>query len=235
MRVAICDDEVVLRLRLRKAIDKNDTLPRDAEIAEFADGASLICSHSQNPFDIIFLDIQMNGISGIEAGMKIRSFDSAVIIIFVTSFQQYVFRSLSVEIFDYIVKPIDDEAINTVLNRALEKYRAQHHKIHFKWQDASYALDVSSIVYLEAYCRLVMFITKDDEYECIGKLDEYECRLSPYGFLRCHRNALVNMKYIKSIESSRITTIYGHNVAMSVRKKQGCLRAFNTFFAKYRV
>ena len=235
LRIAICDDDDILRLQLRKLINGSDILPPDAEISEFSGGTDLIKSQTERPFDVIFLDIEMGDISGIETGQGIRSADRSVIIIFLTSHEQYVFQSFKIEAFDYILKPADNEKVTNVLSRALQKYKEQHHIINCKWQDACHALEVNEIVYVEGYRRHVVFVTKDNRYECVGKLNDYEKQMAPYGFLKCHQGFLINMNHIKRIESTCITTVCGKTVDMSVRKKQDCLKAFNTFLTKYRV
>jgi len=233
VRIAICDDEEHIRKSLRDVINNYNSLPHDTQIKEFSDGEALIIGHKEYPFDIIFLDIQMEGMSGIYTGHEIRSIDKSVIIIFLTSHQQYVYQSFIIEPFDYIVKPVDDDTINNVLSRALKKYNDQHYIVKVKWKDTTHAIDVSKIVYLEGRRRHVVFVTKDSTHECVGKLDEYERQLAPYGFLRCHIGFLVNMNYIKSIGNNSISTIYNHELLMSARKRQDCLKAFNLFLTKY--
>jgi DNA-binding LytR/AlgR family response regulator len=89
---------------------------------------------------------------------------------------------------------------------------------------------------MEGYQRHVLFDTKDsNKYQCVGKLDDYEDTLTPYGFIRCHKGYLVNLNYVKAIENTKVVTIYNHMLDMSTRKKQACLRAFNKFIAKYRM
>ena len=235
LRLAICDDEVAFREQLREAMDSCAFIPRDALIKEFSDGNSLIGNHFECPFDIIFLDIEMDGKSGLETGQEIRKNDSDVIIIFITSHKQYVFQSFKIEAFDFIVKPVSAESVNDVLSRALTKYREKHHIIYITWQGNFCSLDVSDIISIEGYRRRVIFREKDNVSECNGKLSDFEHRLAPYGFIRCHRDIIVNMNYIRSIENSHITTVFGDTVMMSTRKKQYCLRAYSTFITKYRV
>jgi len=210
-------------------------LPKRTEINEFADGETLVDSHTKNPFDIIFLDIQMSGITGIEAGQRIRNIDRCVIIIYLTSYKQHVFNALKMEIFDYIIKPVSVEKINDVLNRAIAKHMEQHYIININWRDTILALDVCNVVFLEVSGRFIKFTTLDNHYYHAGKLEDYEKSLAPYGFIRCHQRCLVNMKYINSIESSIIITKLGHNVPMSVRKKKDCLSSFIAFSTKYMV
>jgi len=235
VRIAICDDEKIIREELKSVLTSIDVFPIEAMVIDCPSGATLIANHVEHPFDIIFLDIEMKGVSGLEAGHMIRNTDRNVIIIFLTSHQQYVFQSFRTEAFDFILKPITKEKISDVFSRALQKYKEQHHIVHIKWMDSTWVIDVSSIVYLESNRRQITFVTKDERYACIGRLSDYESRLVPYGFLRCHQSFLINMNYIKSIENTAITTTYNQDVHMSVRKKQYCLKAFSNFLVKYRV
>jgi len=235
MRIAICDDETVCRNELIETINASDVLQENVNLIECINGAELLENHKKEPFDIVFLDIEMDGMSGLEAGQRLRSVDRNVIIIFLTNHQQYVFKSFRIEPFDYIVKPARNGKLLKVLNRAIKKYKEQHYIIDFKWQENSYALRTCDVVYLESDLRHVTFVTGDNRYKCVGKLDEYEKRLTPYGFLRCHKSFLVNMSYIKSIEKNEIITALGYNIDMSARRKQDCLNTFNEYILKYKV
>jgi len=235
LRIAICDDESTHRDTLMAAISYSDELPENAVIMEYSTGNKLLHNHTKCPFDIIFLDIEMDGMTGLEAGQEIRNNDRNVIIIYLTSFKDYVFESLKMEPFDYILKPVDNKKINEVLGRALKKYREQHYIVSFKWQEMTYALRVCDIVYLASNLRHIEFITVDNRYKCIGKLNDYMHRLAPYGFLRCHQSYLINMSFIKSIEKREIFTTLGNSINMSANKKQRCLDIFNEYLTKYRV
>ena len=235
MRIAICDDIIEHRKSLYDAIEKCITLSEEASISEFSSGISLIDSHVKQPYDIIFLDIEMDGMSGLEAGQEIRGKDKDVIIIYVTSYEQYVFKSFRIEPFEYIIKPFDNEQICEVLCRAIKKHTEQFYIIDFTWQGKSYALKVRDIVYIESNLRHVIFFTTDNEYKSVGKLADYEQRLLPYGFLRCHQSFLINMNYIRSIESKSIKTTLGIEIDMSTRKKRYCLNTFNDYITKFKV
>ena len=235
MRIAICDDESTHRTSLMDALLSSETMPKDATISEYPGGTELMDAHMRCPHDVIFLDIEMEGISGLEAGQQIRNTDRNAIIIFLTSFDKYVFKSFRVEPFEYIIKPVDNWRISEVLGRAVRKHREQYFIVDFKWKDKPYALRVCDIVFLESDMRHVIFVTNDNRYKCVGRLDEYERRLSPYGFLRCHQSYLINMSYIKSIEKKSIVTSLGYEIAMSIRRKQYCLGIFHEFITKYRV
>jgi len=235
MRIAICDDEHLARENIKDILGASEELPADTIIQEATNGGELYKKHKDNPFDIIFLDIEMGAVSGVETAQFIRSIDKDAIIIFITSHRQFVFESFTVEAFDYIVKPISVEKIKEVLGRALRKHRDLHHIIKISWEGTTYALDTNEIVLIEAYFGRIIFRTKDEVHECNGRLDKYQSDLLHYGFLRCHRNTLINMRYIRSIEERTIITSYGETVEISTRKKQSCLRAYNSYLTKYRV
>ena len=235
VRIAICDDEPVLRAQLLKLLSANVDLPENTCIEEFPSGETLFDRYADQQFDIIFLDIQMDGKSGLEVGWEIRMLDKDAIIIFLTSYDQYVFQSLRIGVFDYIVKPVDQSKIDDVLSRALARYREQHYIVSVANRGSTLALNASEIVYIESYRGDLKFATRTGGHYFDGKLSDYAAMLSPHGFLRCHHEVLVNMSYILSIDSASIKTTTGEEIRMSVRKKQECLRAFNRFITRYLV
>jgi len=235
VRIAICDDEQFFRVQLKKAMDASGVLPHDAIVEECPDGAVLVENHILNPYNIVFLDIEMEGMSGLEAGQKIRSVDNKVTIILVTSHEQYALKSFKVGPFDYVVKPVNAQVIGDVLSRALKKYEDHNYKVIFKWREGTHAIDVGDIVYIDAYGGLLQIYTEKEVFECIGSLRDHEQRLSSFGYFRCHHNYMINMHYIRSIEKACIVTTNGFEVSLSGRKRQDCLKSFNLYQAKYRV
>jgi DNA-binding LytR/AlgR family response regulator len=115
------------------------------------------------------------------------------------------------------------------------KLKEQHHVVQIEWKGRLDTLKVCDIVYLSSELRYVRVHTTNNEFTCIGKLDDYENRLANYGFLRCHQSYLINMKFIESIKNKVITTTVGKEIDISARKKQDFLDAYNDYIAKYRV
>jgi len=235
MRIAICADEHVLVGNLRQALDISGVLPEDTEISEHDDGISLLSEHKKYPYDIVLLDIEMSGMIGLKTGHELRSMDKNVIILCVTSIESYAYESSRVEPFYYLMKPIDYSKVSEVLGKAIRKLKERNYVVDFSWKGKHYELKLSNIIYLENDWGNVKFITIDSRYMSADKLDEYDRILSPYGFLRCHRNYLINMSYIKSINTEEINTTFGHTVYMKKKKKQECLNAFNNYITKYKV
>ncbi|MCL2717909.1 MAG: LytTR family transcriptional regulator [Lachnospiraceae bacterium] len=95
------------------------------------------------------------------------------------------------------------------------------------------ALEVNEIIYIESDRRYLKFHIQNEECKCIGKLKDYEDKLIPYGFLKCHRSILINMQFIRSIESNIIVTKTGNEIHMSSRRKADCLEKFNEYLQSY--
>lgn len=235
MRIAICDDVQPHREALKAAIAASN-LVNNCIVAEFSNGADLLNAHIENPFSFIFLDIEMNGMDGFEVGHAIRKTNKEVLIIFVTNHNELAIDSFKVEAFDYIVKPVTRDNIQAVLRRALQKYTDIHQMIVCKQNNSMQTLCVKDVYYIEGYRRRIIFRTETKIiHECNGNLDVFEEQLSIYGFLRCHRNVIVNMQHIKSINATDIDLTNNTSVEMSERKKSACLKAFGSYLAEYRV
>jgi len=238
VRIAVCDDEKAARLCMRKALGASEALPSKATVAEFSDGKSLIESHKENPYNVIFLDIEMPGYSGLDTGREIRSIDKDAIIIFVTNHEQYASQSIEKIVpFDFIKKPFGEKKISDALNSAMAQYTEQRYLVGIRGSDSAKSIVISKIVFLEAHGGSLHFVAVDkkDSCYCQGTLNEYESRLSEHGFLRCHHKNMVNMRYIDRIEKSSIVTTFGQKLDMSVRKKKDCLRIYSIFRTRHMV
>ncbi len=171
----------------------------------------------------------MNRLNGIEAAEKIRIIDSRVIIIFISSYPNYVFDVFKVEALHFIVKPINTDEFNSVFERALHKYNTLNSSITLKWQGERFIINIDSIKYIEGYRRHITVYTADSEYESLGKIPEMLSRLSSYGFIQTHQGFLVNMNYIKSFEKSDIVLTDNTRIMLSVRKRANALQAFDRY------
>ena len=207
MRIAICDDEKNIRELIANKVAKQYP---DAEIILFQSGEELLLSDES--IDILFLDIQMSGIDGMETARELRKKDKSVILVFVTAVEEYVFQAFDVGAFNYIVKPIDDGKFSDVLHRAVDEWSSQN--INEKEPEERYVLINNSgvhtkvildeIVYAEVFNRKVVIHKLDGEIEYYGKMSDLES-LAGDSFFRPHRAYLINFKYVEKYDA---TTIY---------------------------
>ena len=237
MKIAICDDEKFFRDQLYRNIISFKDLPTDTSIDMFSNGNELIEYYDANyhEFDIVFLDMEMPRLSGLETGQKIRERDKDVFIIYVTIHEQYAIPAMKITVFDYILKPVTNSKTNSVLTRVINKYQEQRNLITLEYPAGTHILYVKDVIYVEVHKRRLTFYTENKEYECYGRLNEYETKLAPYGFLKCHKNLLINMKYIKSIEAMHIITTTGVELDISVRRRKELIKAFNLYVKRSRL
>ena len=211
-RIAICDDDSGLRRFLRQTIEE-ERLP--CVVDEFSDGVNLLKSYNQwaasdvcvgaseeRGFDILFLDIDMPRMNGIDTAKKIRTTDRRVKIIYVTGYQDYMGKAFEVHPFSFLVKPVKKKEIPLRLQttEGVEEFRA------------------SDIYYLEYVSRKLRFVTKKGESMVRGKISEYLERLEAYGFASPHKSFAVNLYHVKAIRGYDIIMMNGERIPLSQKR-----------------
>lgn len=207
MRIAICDDEKNIRELIKGKIANQYP---NANIIFYNSGEELLLS--DNPIDILFLDIQMQGKNGMETARELRKKDKKIIIIFVTAVEEYVFQAFDVGAFNYIVKPIEETKFTEVLHRAIEEWNAK--KLTNQEPEEKYLMinnggvhikvTIDDIVYAEVFNRKVVIHKLNETIEYYGKMSDLEA-LAGDSFFRPHRAYLINFKYVEKYDA---TTIY---------------------------
>lgn len=224
LNIAICDDEKAIREQINELIEKEkpDVCPEYYET-----GDSLLAARKQ--FDIVFLDIQMEGTDGIETARKLRERDEDTILIFITAIREYVFKAFDVAAFHYLLKPIEEDKFHEVFQRAkreLEKRKKQRRETVFiKTRNRSFTLEKDSILYIESRAKKVEIHTAGEIIEAYSSTNEMESQLGD-GFYRCHRGYLVNMAYVAEYDSESVTLNNGEYVYLAKEKYGEFVKAY---------
>ena len=231
MRIAICDDEKNIRELIGKNVVKQY---REAELFFFSSGEELLSSDMH--MDILFLDIQMSGIDGMETAKALRKRDKNVILIFVTAWEEYVFQAFDVGAFHYIVKPIDDTKFAEVFHRAVDelsderssRYRgeqeAEEKYVIINNRGVHTKVILDEVIYAEVFNRKVVLHKMNETIEYYGKMADLEA-LAGDNFFRPHRAYLINFKYVEKYDA---TTIYLEKGSVLMAKQK-----FSEFVKKY--
>lgn len=224
MDIAVVDDEKIIRGHIREMIE--DQKP-DCNVACFASGEEILAA--AKPFDIIFLDIQMDGMNGIKAAKEIRKKNADTVLIFITGMKEYVFEALDIYAFHYLLKPVTEEKFTEVFEQAfreagLRKMRRKK-QLFIHTRNKGITIDADNILYIESASRKVEIHTAQEVIVAYGALGELETQLGET-FYRCHRGYLVNMAHIKEYKSDCITLTGGNTVYLSKKKYGEFVKAY---------
>ncbi len=233
MKICICDDDSFFIREIRNRLLPFSTAEDGFHVSDFSSAQALIEYYRNGGhFDILFIDIEMKGINGIEAAEIIRALSPRTIIIFVSSLTDYIFDAFRLEALYFLVKPVKDREFNEVFYRALSKYRTVNAGIVLKWESTRNKIQIDKISFVEGYRRHLTVHTADGVYEAVGKISEMQEILSPHGFVRVHQGFIVNMNYIKSFKTDEVELTDGTKVPVSVRKRQDALKIYDNFIEK---
>lgn len=217
MRIAICDDETGGRERIRTLLDSEFS---GAQTSEFDSGTKLIeaVKGGYQP-DIVLLDIAMEGMNGMETAKRLRSL-SDVILIFVTGIKEQVFQAFDVGAFHYLMKPVDQEKLKSVLDRAakeVEKRAGGPKFLLVKTAGKHRRVPVEDILYAENSGRKIILHTRKEKIEYYERMNHLEEVLGEK-FYRCHRGYLVALQAVIGYDNTSITLDSGEKIYLSKQK-----------------
>ena len=202
LSICLCDDDTnILNYytnRISELLEKNHYAFR---IETFKSGESLVFELEDNPnrFNIIVIDIIMKNINGIETAKILRKYGYNGVIIFLTSSKDFALDSFSVEPLNYILKGESGERFSKIfLKAANEVYRISNKRIIISCKPQNKIINLDTITYMESLNKKVVLHKISGELEevsCIFK-DIYE-KIKEYGFIRCHKSYIVNIKYVQ--------------------------------------
>lgn len=199
MKIAICDDQEILRNQLIQNIrlygDEND-------IFEYKNGEELLAA--KESFDVIFLDIEMPELDGMEVAEIIRARGDEVRIIFLTSHLECIYDAFKVKAYRFLNKPIDIK----VLEETMKEIQAEilnTEKIIINQKNNVHVINVKSIVYLEAYGDgTYIHDNRGNAYDSSLQLKEWEKRLQGKNFFKPHKSYIVSLHYVRGIEGNKV-------------------------------
>lgn len=200
MKVAVCDDEAIFVDRIcalleRWAQKRNLCL----SLYRFSDGDALLETHLSEVMDLIFLDVRMPFIDGMDAARELRAAGSSVPIIFISSAREYAVDSYKVDAFWYLVKPVDETLLYTVLDKFHRTFHEKKEMVVLRTQTGYCKISTMDVDYLEAQNKHVI------AYLSNGRK----------GFCKCHRSYIVNLRQIKEFDKIRVVLNAGTMIPIS--------------------
>ena len=215
MVVGVCDDEAIIRneiIRLCDAYKKSNLC--EFEVVGFASGEALLSCDKQ--IDILFLDIQMNGLNGLQTADKIRCADDSMIIIFLTGYKGYMQEGYRVKAFRYLLKPVLEKEFVRTISEAISEF-TKNSKAFVGLNGETIFVKLKDIIYVEYVNRCTVVRTRRAIYESYSTMHDWENILITGDFFRVHKSYIVNMEYIELIDKE-VLLDNGEKVEIAIRQ-----------------
>lgn len=232
MRIAICDDSLEYIKIMRSQLDEIKRDRKGFIYDVFCDGAELVRMYDQKKadYDVIFLDIEMAGINGIEVANLIRKVDKYVIIVFITNYTKYMQKSFECAPFRFLVKPVGLDELKNVIEEANKKLSEERTTLRFTENRVKVRLFCDNIIYFECRSHLVFIYTINGVHKVCYSISTLYEKLDPTIFVRVHKSFIVNLNYIRLIRENELM-LYHSSEAIPISRsyKKSVILEFANF------
>lgn len=198
MKIAICDDERIFQKQLKQELEKfYKDLDKKIETFDSGNQFLTVFAHVPLQFELIFMDIEMPGINGMDTARKIRQFNETVPIVFLTSFREFATEGYQVDAFRYLLKPLQVKELHQMLIQ-LEQSRQKNGKIIVNDAGNRIVLAYSEIIYIKSENVYIKLCTTRGSFLIREKLKEQLMQLPESTFFQIHRSYVVNLSHVVS-------------------------------------
>lgn len=209
MKIAICDDEIDFGQELRTLLTRwavNNGL--SLTLYQYMNGDDLLTALQTTSVDLIFLDIIMPLLNGIDTARELRNAGITVPIIFLTYSREFALESYEVKALNYLLKPINNHRLFSVMDEFLNDFEASAETFTAHTADGFCKITLNDVDYLEAQNKQVLVCLSNGTTLKIRELfAKCEGVFTPEkGFFKCHRSYIVNLSHIKQFTRTMVTT-----------------------------
>ena len=216
MKIAVCDDSRRDRENLISMLrEYEQSKGIEFDIIEYDSGEALLENTAVlQDCRIIFMDINMEQMSGLEAAAQIKGLYPGVRIVLVTAYMNYALEGYKVKASRFLVKDDLPVTITECMDALVEEIEQETKTMEFSFVEGNIKLKAGEIIYIETDKHKNVFYTLAGSYSIYKKLDELEKELRDLGFVRIHQSFLVNMRYIRKISSYVMTLTTGKEISV---------------------
>ncbi len=233
--IAVVDDRRNDSEKLQRSILRWFTVNHKApqSVSCFADGLSLLKIFEPEKFHIVFMDIIMDKLSGIDTAKRLRDSDSRLLLVFTTSSDEFAFEAFPLHPFDYVMKPCSPERVGHVLSEAMRVLESPEPSFAARVSRSTYQIPlrkISAVLSDDHFIEVVM--TDGNSMLCSMKFSEAEeILMKDSRFLLCNRGVIINMDNVSSLSRDKSAVIMsdGSHYALKVRGRSEIIQTFTQY------
>lgn len=220
VRIAIVEDELKYSCALEDYINRySNEKNLLTKIKVYSNAVALLENYTAE-YDIIFMDIRMPYMNGMDAAYKLRELDKKVLLVFVSGLTQYAIKGYEVEALDYLVKPISYYDFSLKMSRAIQKLPQNvNSEIIISTINGIAKLSPNDIRFLETDGHHVIYHTAKEDFIQYATLSSAEKKLRSFDFARCNNCYLVNLQFVQRIKGYFVT-VDGKDLQISQPRKK---------------
>lgn len=213
LKALICDDEAPARDELRFLLEEAGGVEIAGECGSAIEALQLLKNFA---FDVVFLDIDMPGLSGMQLAEVLGNLDRQPAVVFVTAYSEHAVKAFEVAATDYLVKPVELPRLKQALERLIPvgDAPARIERVPVEKAGKKLLLAVEDIYYIMAKDDYSYLYTDAERYLSTISLSQLEMKLEPRGFFRVHRRFLVNLSQVKEV-----VPMYGGTLLLTLKDK----------------
>jgi two-component system response regulator LytT len=203
MKALVVDDEPLVRSELVFALGR---VADDVQVTEAGDAATALAILARDAYDVLFLDIGLPGMSGLDAISVVNALPHRPRVVFVTAYETFAVAAFEHAAADYLIKPVSEERLVMTMSRLRElgprsgaKRAATPRRLGLELDGRTLLVKIGDVRYIHAKGHLVLARTFDRELRYRGSIGELAARLESSGFLRVHRSYVVNPDHVVEI------------------------------------
>ncbi len=225
--IAICDDNTADAGRITEYVKHwSAEIGQAVSIRQFPSAEAFLFAYEEDrSFEILLLDVEMTGMSGLELAKRLRAENNRAEIVFITSHVEFSGEGYEVDALHYLVKPVTPQKLGAVLDKAAAKLQVQPHSVVVNSEGGMLRLSEPDILYAEAFLHYIDIHTKDTVHRVKENISAFEKLLSE-DFFRIHRSYLVSLKAVVRFTRTEVELYTGEKLPLSRAKYDELSRAF---------
>lgn len=225
VKIAIVEDTAIESDLLVKYLEFYENEYKESFHITRYNNATMFLDNLNQGFDIVFFDIALPTINGIEAAKKLRKVDKNIVIVFVTNMAQFALKGYEVDALDYILKPVTYQKLVFKLHKAVKIAKSNRKfDLVVSYGGGVVRISTDELIYIEVLGHTLTYHLINDKLKAKGTLRELEKELKKQNFMRCNNPYLVNPKFIKSIDGFDLHLLNGDILKISQPRKKNFMK-----------